>query len=59
MSAAPASAMRIGVVLPIAQDDVTGLVASYAEIRAVALAAEAAALDSVWVFDHFLFRRTA
>ena len=48
--------MRIGVVLPIAQDDVTGLVASYAEIRAVALAAEAAAIDSVWVFDHFLFR---
>ena len=29
---------------------------SYAEIRAVAVAAEAAGLDSVWVFDHLLFR---
>ena len=31
-------------------------VPSYAEIRAVALAAEAQGLDSVWVFDHLLFR---
>lgn len=48
--------MRIGVVLPIAQDDASGLVPTYDEIRAVALAAEAAELDSVWVFDHLLFR---
>jgi alkanesulfonate monooxygenase SsuD/methylene tetrahydromethanopterin reductase-like flavin-dependent oxidoreductase (luciferase family) len=48
--------MRIGIVLPIAEEDVVAGVPSYAEIRAVAVAAEAAGLDSVWVFDHLLFR---
>jgi alkanesulfonate monooxygenase SsuD/methylene tetrahydromethanopterin reductase-like flavin-dependent oxidoreductase (luciferase family) len=48
--------MRIGVVLPIAQEDADGEVASYATLRAIAIAAEAARFDSVWVFDHLLFR---
>ena len=48
--------MRIGIVLPIAEDDAPTGVPSYADIRAVAVAAEAAGLDSVWVFDHLLFR---
>ena len=48
--------MRIGIVLPIAEEDAVTGVPSYAEIRAVAVAAEAAGLDSVWVFDHLLFR---
>ena len=48
--------MRIGIVLPIAEEDAATGVPSYAEIRAVAVAAEAAGLDSVWVFDHLLFR---
>jgi alkanesulfonate monooxygenase SsuD/methylene tetrahydromethanopterin reductase-like flavin-dependent oxidoreductase (luciferase family) len=48
--------MRVGIVLPIAEEDGEAGVPSYASIRAVALAAEAAGLDSVWVFDHLLFR---
>ena len=48
--------MRIGVVLPIAQEEADGQVASYATLRAIAIAAEAAGFDSVWVFDHLLFR---
>ncbi len=48
--------MKIGVVLPIAQDDAATPVPSYAEIRAVARAAEDGGLDSIWVYDHLLFR---
>jgi alkanesulfonate monooxygenase SsuD/methylene tetrahydromethanopterin reductase-like flavin-dependent oxidoreductase (luciferase family) len=48
--------MRIGVVLPIAQEDADGQVTSYGALRAIAIAAEAAGFDSVWVFDHLLFR---
>ena len=48
--------MKIGVVLPIAQDDAETPVPSYAEIRAIATAAEDRGLDSVWVYDHLLFR---
>jgi alkanesulfonate monooxygenase SsuD/methylene tetrahydromethanopterin reductase-like flavin-dependent oxidoreductase (luciferase family) len=47
--------MRIGVVLPIAEED-GSRIASYADIRAIAVAAEAAGLDSVWVYDHLLYR---
>ena len=48
--------MQIGIVLPIAEEDGDGGAPSYAEIRDVAVAAEAAGFDSVWVFDHLLFR---
>jgi alkanesulfonate monooxygenase SsuD/methylene tetrahydromethanopterin reductase-like flavin-dependent oxidoreductase (luciferase family) len=48
--------MMVGVVLPIAQDDGTTAPPSYPEIRAVARAAEEGGLDSVWVYDHLLFR---
>ena len=49
--------MRVGLVLPIADEDGPDDVApSYAEIRALAQAAEVGGLDSVWVFDHLLFR---
>jgi alkanesulfonate monooxygenase SsuD/methylene tetrahydromethanopterin reductase-like flavin-dependent oxidoreductase (luciferase family) len=48
--------MRIGIVLPIGQEDGMAAAPSYAEVRAVALEAEAAGLDSVWVYDHLLFR---
>lgn len=48
--------MKIGIVLPIAQEDGMIVPPSWAEIRAVALAAESSDLDSVWVFDHVLFR---
>jgi probable F420-dependent oxidoreductase len=48
--------MKIGVIMPIAEDDEIGGTPRYAEIRAVALATEAAGFDSVWVYDHLLFR---
>ena len=47
--------MKIGMALPIAEDD-AGRMAGYAEMRAMALRAEAAGFDSVWVYDHLLFR---
>jgi alkanesulfonate monooxygenase SsuD/methylene tetrahydromethanopterin reductase-like flavin-dependent oxidoreductase (luciferase family) len=48
--------MRIGIVLPIGQEDGMSAPPPYAEIRAVALEAESSGLDSVWVYDHLLFR---
>jgi alkanesulfonate monooxygenase SsuD/methylene tetrahydromethanopterin reductase-like flavin-dependent oxidoreductase (luciferase family) len=48
--------VKIGVTLPMAQDDDPAPMPSYAEIRAFALAAEDAGLDSVWGYDHLLFR---
>jgi alkanesulfonate monooxygenase SsuD/methylene tetrahydromethanopterin reductase-like flavin-dependent oxidoreductase (luciferase family) len=48
--------MRVGIILPIAEQDLPKDVPAYPFVRDVALAAEAAGLDSVWVFDHLLFR---
>lgn len=48
--------MQIGVVLPIGEDDQTQQTLPYRAIRDVAQRVEAAGLDSVWVFDHLLFR---
>jgi alkanesulfonate monooxygenase SsuD/methylene tetrahydromethanopterin reductase-like flavin-dependent oxidoreductase (luciferase family) len=48
--------MRVGIVLPIAEEDGYGAIPPYPYIRDIALAAEAAGLDSIWVFDHLLFR---
>ena len=48
--------MRVGVVLPIGEDDAGGGIADYPTIREVAVAAEAGGFDSVWVFDHLLYR---
>ena len=52
----PTVPMKIGVVLPIAQDDAASPVPSYAEIRAIATSAEDRGLDSIWLYDHLLFR---
>ncbi len=46
--------MKIGVVLPIFEEG--GVTPGYPAIRDLAQQAEAAGLDSVWVFDHLLFR---
>jgi alkanesulfonate monooxygenase SsuD/methylene tetrahydromethanopterin reductase-like flavin-dependent oxidoreductase (luciferase family) len=47
--------MRIGILLPI--DEVTeGATTAYPVIRSMAVAAEAGGLDSLWVYDHLLFR---
>jgi alkanesulfonate monooxygenase SsuD/methylene tetrahydromethanopterin reductase-like flavin-dependent oxidoreductase (luciferase family) len=48
--------MRIGVVLPIGEEDWDDGAPSYPEIREIAVGAEELGLDSVWVFDHVLFR---
>lgn len=48
--------MKVGIVLPIEQADGATAPPAYGEIRDIALAAEAAGLDSLWVFDHLLFR---
>jgi probable F420-dependent oxidoreductase len=48
--------MRVGVVMPIAEEDATRITPSYAEIRAIARQAETAGFDSIWIYDHLLFR---
>jgi len=48
--------MKIGVVLPLETDVETGHVVEYAETRAFAMRAEAAGFDSIWIFDHLLYR---
>jgi probable F420-dependent oxidoreductase len=48
--------VKIGVDLPAASSVGTPL-PSWADVRSYALAAEAAGLDSVWMFDHFFNRR--
>lgn len=49
--------MRIGVTLPLAEDDTEdGRIPTFAETLAYARRAEELGLDSIWVFDHLLFR---
>src|SRR5689334_2065837 len=48
--------MKIGVVVPIEADPESPPFVRYAETRAFALQAEAAGFDSIWVYDHLLFR---
>ena len=44
--------MKIGLMLPLGADETSG----FADLRAMALAAEASGLDSVWGADHLIFR---
>jgi len=46
------SAMKIGLMLPMADDETAG----FADLRAMAIAAEDEGLDSVWLADHLIFR---
>ncbi len=55
-SATHARPMRIGLVMPIAENDETRQTSGYAEVKELALQAEATGFDSIWVFDHLLFR---
>ena len=48
--------MKVGVILPVGVVGTAGTVLSYAEIRALALAAEGRGLDSIWIYDHLLFQ---
>jgi alkanesulfonate monooxygenase SsuD/methylene tetrahydromethanopterin reductase-like flavin-dependent oxidoreductase (luciferase family) len=47
--------MRIGIVLPI-EEAHDGTTPPYSTIREMAVAAEAGGLDSLWIYDHLLFR---
>src|SRR5262245_5231549 len=47
---------KVGIVLPIADEEDGNGVPSYTAVRKIALAAEHGGLDSLWVFDHLLFR---
>ena len=48
--------MKIGVVLNITENSKTGAILSYPEVRQLARTAETGGLDSIWLFDHLLFR---
>jgi probable F420-dependent oxidoreductase len=48
--------MKIGVVINHAEDPNTGITPSYSELREMAQAAESGGLDSIWFYDHFLYR---
>lgn len=42
--------------MPIGEGELAGRTARYPELRGIARAAETAGLDSIWVYDHLLFR---
>jgi alkanesulfonate monooxygenase SsuD/methylene tetrahydromethanopterin reductase-like flavin-dependent oxidoreductase (luciferase family) len=46
--------MQVGLVLPMGDETKDNVPATFSAIRAMALDAESAGLDSVWVFDHLL-----
>jgi len=46
--------MRIGAMLPLSEQ--SGWMPAWSDIRAFAAAAEEGGLDSIWVYDHLLFR---
>ena len=48
--------MKIGIVVPLAEGDGGPGVPPWSLVRETARAAEAGGLDSVWVYDHLLFR---
>lgn len=48
--------MKFGTVIEHAENPDSSVIASYKEIREMALTAESHGLDSIWLFDHLLFR---
>ncbi len=48
--------MKVGVVLPLGENSATGSAPGYGEIRDLALQAEGAGFDSIWLYDHLLYR---
>ncbi|HEV2108412.1 MAG TPA: LLM class flavin-dependent oxidoreductase, partial [Thermomicrobiales bacterium] len=48
--------MKVGVILPMSEDGDTGQTPRYVEIRERALTAERVGLDSIWCYDHLLYR---
>lgn len=50
--------MKIGVVINLMENPASGVTPRYPELRNLAQAAEAGGFDSIWLFDHLLFRYT-
>lgn len=48
--------MKIGVLIPFPESAETGKAPSWAEIRNLAIRAEDAGFDSIWICDHLLYR---
>lgn len=48
--------MKVGLILPIAEDEHRGGAPSFVEVRDMALQADAAGFDSLWIYDHLLHR---
>jgi probable F420-dependent oxidoreductase len=48
--------VKIGLIVPLGESPDLGHPPSFHEIRALALQAEEAGLDSIWVYDHLLYR---
>lgn len=48
--------MKVGVILWLGEDPKVGHPVSYAHLRSLALQVEEAGFDSVWVYDHLLYR---
>ena len=48
--------MKVGLMLPLGQNDALGRPLSWAELRDMAVAADEGGLDSVWGADHLIFR---
>ncbi|CAN5729201.1 LLM class F420-dependent oxidoreductase [soil metagenome] len=52
----PGKRLRVGVILPDTEWEMGGDTPRWSDISVMALAAEGAGFDSVWVFDHLLYR---
>jgi alkanesulfonate monooxygenase SsuD/methylene tetrahydromethanopterin reductase-like flavin-dependent oxidoreductase (luciferase family) len=48
--------MKVGIILPIAENSLRGGAPSFTEIRADAIQADAVGFDSLWIYDHLLHR---
>ena len=48
--------MKFGLVLMIAEYHETGITPTYTEVRNLALQAERSGFDSIWLYDHLLYR---
>ena len=51
--------MKIGVALDHVENEATGQIPTYTEIKALAQSADMGGIDSIWLFDHLLFRHDA
>jgi alkanesulfonate monooxygenase SsuD/methylene tetrahydromethanopterin reductase-like flavin-dependent oxidoreductase (luciferase family) len=48
--------MKIGVILPLGEDEALGAPKPWSYLREMALLAESSGFDSVWTYDHLLYR---